>query len=404
MKILKRCIIIFVTCILNFQLMGMAYLDAENYSVKSIEEIISIEEVDVEFCQRQTESIEQYQSMLLSFNDAAGARSSNEQSYDSNYGGAYINSNGDLVVLLVDCSSAEIDEIKVATVNDAILIEQCEYSFNELILVINTINQNLNYLSNHGIIISEMHEDVCSNKVYIGIYNYTEEKETIIRDLIDHPCMEIYEQNNIIKEDINIRGGYGIVGGVGTSTIGFCATKGNTYGFVIAGHAVANLYDNFTYSGTTVGYATASARYNNTTADAAFLTKASNVTTTSYIDVYTCHYLGTSISDFPSQALIYKYGATTNLTSGRIQSNYVTVYVGGVGETDEGFYALQQTTATYTSQGGDSGGPVFMIKDTVNGNVRCLLLGIHSGSNNEVSSFSKYYNIVNELGISAITD
>lgn len=306
-----------IVTVLHMQLLGMSYPDEQNYSVHSIEEIMSISDIDIEFCQRQNESIYQYQSMLESFNKKAGARSNNVQVYDSNYGGAYIDDNGNLVVLLVDDSSDEIAVVGEMTGNAVIITEKCEYSFNELISVIDTINGHLTYLSNCGVTITEMYEDVCDNRVYIGIYDLTEEKESIVREIIDHPCMEIYKQNNTIKENVDIKGGYGISGSgmEGTSTVGFCATRGNSYGFVIAGHAVANLYDNFTYAGTSIGYVTANACYDYTTADAAFLTKSTYATTTPYINVYTCHYLGTSISDFPAQALIYKYGATTGLTS-----------------------------------------------------------------------------------------
>lgn len=55
------------------------------------------------------------------------------------------------------------------------------------------------------------------------------------------------------------------------------------------------------------------------------------------------------------------------------------------------------------ADGGDSGGPVFMIKDVIDGKVTCKLLGIMCCIDNEYSYFSKYLNIVNELGVSAIT-
>ncbi|MBR3684446.1 MAG: hypothetical protein IKL78_06220 [Lachnospiraceae bacterium] len=44
-----------------------------------------------------------------------------------------------------------------------------------------------------------------------------------------------------------------------------------------------------------------------------------------------------------------------------------------------------------------------MIKDVIDGKVTCKLLGIMCCIDNEYSYFSKYLNIVNELGVSAIT-
>ena len=59
----------------------------------------------------------------------------------------------------------------------------------------------------------------------------------------------------------------------------------------------------------------------------------------------------------------------------------------------------------------DSGGPVYIVTDVVNGNITCKLLGIvaagivDENTGQIVSTaFSKYYYIVNELGIEAITE
>lgn len=370
--------------------------------VMAIEEIVDVTSLDEEFYRKQSESIEQYQNMLTSFNSINRTRESNSQYYDENYGGAYINEYGELVVLLVDNGVQEINEIVACTENDSIITKQCTYSFNQLLEVINTINDNLSYLLEKDVIIAEMYEDIYDNCVKIGVRDLTDEKEKIIRNLINEPYMDIYEQNNFSEQNIAIKGGDGITSSDngGSSTVGFCATRGGTEGFVIAGHAGNTMYENFTVSGTTIGYVTATAYYNRTTADASFLTKGSNASTTHMISAFSCHYLATSETDLPVGAQIWKYGISTQQTSGYILSNYCTEYFD-----EKQMYFINQTSADYSSSSGDSGGPVYMIMDVVHGSVTCKLLGIHRGRNsNGDAVFSKYYNIVNELGVTAITN
>lgn len=334
---------------------------SSNCVVNAKEELAVIEGVDIEFIGKQAESIEQYQNMLAEFNYDSKVRMNGQQVYDSNYGGAYIDNTGDLVVLLVECEQEDVNEIRRNTKNDEIKTVDCEYSFNELLGVISAVNDNLGYLLDNGIIISEMYEDIYNNNIKIGVKELTKEKEQIIRSLIDSPCMEIYSQDVEDELQTEIRGGYEITStSGGASTLGFCATRGGVEGFVIAGHAGPNLYDNFTYAGTTVGYVTATAYYNRTTADAAFLTKSQYVETSAKISAFTCHSVATSVSEYPVGTLVYKYGISTGQTSGYVESNYYTSYA-------DNKYFLSQTTTTYQCEPGDSGGPVYVITDVVNG-------------------------------------
>lgn len=390
----------FMAILLCFLVFGSVSSTSE-LRVEAMENLISTEELDIDFLEKQIESIEQYQSMLDAFNNESKVRSVGYQAYDSNYGGAYIDDTGDLVVRLVDCETTRVDEIREDTGNYEIKTDDCNYSFNELLMVINTINANLDYLTDCGIVISEMYEDVYCNNVKIGVKDLTNEKERIIRELIDSPCMDVYCHNNDSEEETAIKGGDEVTNSLsgGQSTIGFCATKGGVEGFVIAGHAGHTMYDNFTHAGTTVGYVTDTAYYNNSTADAAFLTKSQYADTTAGISIYVCHSVSTNMNDYPVGTVVFKYGIATEQTYGKVISNYYTSKAGDM-------YFLSQTTAAYNSEGGDSGGPVFLITDVVNGQVTCKLLGIHRGrtGTDDYAIFTKYYNIVNELGVAAITN
>lgn len=81
--------------------------------------------------------------------------------------------------------------------------------------------------------------------------------------------------------------------------------------------------------------------------------------------------------------------------------NYYTSY-------DDKYFITAQCQASYEATGGDSGGPVFMIKDVVNGQVTCKLLGIHKGHRFKYGTdayyaiFSKLHLVEYELDVQAI--
>ena len=151
--------------------------------------------------------------MLNSFNSRNHARTTQEQVYDDNYGGAYIDDSGELVVLLVENDTSDVARIQQDTGNSGIKTESCEYSYNDLVLVITTINENLDYLSNNGIYITEMYEDVYDNRVKIGVLDLSSEKENLIRKIINLPYMEFFCADKCsVPTAITVEGGDEIVG------------------------------------------------------------------------------------------------------------------------------------------------------------------------------------------------
>lgn len=151
-------------------------LPTDSTQVIAMEDLISVEDIDIKNVKNEAKSTEQYRKLLESFNNNSKNRSVDEQVYDENYGGAYIDENGELVVLLVDNQVSEIATIKSVTGNSSIKTEECQYSYNELMLVIETINSKLDYLLENGISIVEMYEDVYTNSVQIGVYQLDVEK------------------------------------------------------------------------------------------------------------------------------------------------------------------------------------------------------------------------------------
>ena len=405
---MKKLIKVMAICLCF--MFAIQYMPSEQTQYIAMEDVLAFEEIDVELAENQIESIQQYRKMLKTFNENAKTRVSGEQVYDENYGGAYIDKDGKLVVLLVDNDENRVASIKECTGNVNIRIEDCKYSFNEILDVINIMNDNLIYLSDLGICITEMYEDVYTNKVKIGVLELDKTKENIIRGIVDVPYMEIYSTDVFFEANdaVYVKGGERIteVGDGSYSSIGFAATRNGVDGLVIAGHAGNSTSDMFLYNNLALGRVTATAYENFSSADAAFVKNAGAVYTTNLIgEIAICHNTATSISDFPVGATIYKYGTRTHLTSGVIISNYLTYAADTDGDRETDIHFSNQTKASYSANKGDSGCPVFVIEGMYNGKYTCQLLGIHSGilwDGNE-SVFSKYYKIVEALNVQAKT-
>lgn len=365
----------------------------------SIEDTLNLSVEELAKAEKEAVAIEEYKSILSLFADSS---EKGDKIYDDNYGGAYLSDDQVLTVLLVDNSEENVKKIIEATGNSNIHIRKCTYSFNDLIGTIEKINASLEHLNKNGIIISEMYEDVQNNCVRIGVKDLNQKKEKIIREIVDCSFMKFSSCEQPVAH-VSVKGGDGVVNTDNNlfSTVSFCAIKnGNIEGYVVAGHAVTSMLQYFSLSGYIIGYSSANAYHNNTKADAAFVTKAINGSTTDSIVAYRCHSTGNSISDYLVGSTIYAYGASSgSQVSGHILNNYCTVnYSGTVNITN-------LTSGSYnTLMGGDSGGPVYQITSVYNEYVTCKLLGNHSGGNNDGTGyFSKYYNIANELNISAIT-
>ncbi len=195
-------------------------------------------------------------------------------------------------------------------------------------------------------------------------------------------------------------GGYNITSSSSndSSKLGFCAiTNGNYEGFVISGHEGNNMYENFTYGGTTVGYVTATAYYNTSNADAAFLSKGTNAEVTAYCGNLTVDSYSSYATEYSVGTTIKMYNNTSGVKSGTIQSLYYTSV-----RDNKHFY--NQTKTSISIVPGYSGSPVYVSS----GNGTCKLLGIIStggeDENGYFSTFSKYCYIAQALSLSAITD
>jgi hypothetical protein len=187
----------------------------------------------------------------------------------------------------------------------------------------------------------------------------------------------------------NLIGGIKIVRSTGaSSTLSFAAkdSSGNK-GFVMSGHAAQNAgIGGPIYQPTTSRQVGVVNYYNLVFADAAWV-RASNVVD----DVY---YQDTdqlkdvaSYGDTTLGHTVYKSGISTGLTSGTVNNIYLDMST-----------LQDQFTATYWSEPGDSGSPVFTVSgDTVR------LVGVHKGRWGDYAAFSPISGVIQDLAVTPLT-
>lgn len=296
-------------------------------------------------------------------------------------------------------------KIKEYTSNDEIIIETCQYSYNELNNVIDLINDNLEVLQEREAGISSMYRRVRDNCVYINVRNLTEYKEAEIRKIVDTPFMIIQNTEEINEYQDNMKGGYEIKNNStsSTATLGFCAIKNGVEGYVTASHFCRSIGQQISYNGTVIGTVTQSGYYPNTYADASFITANSAATPTNMImSDYYC--TAASVIEHPEDTAIFMYGKVSGLCAGTIYS-YNHTYV----PYDSTLYTItNHGLANYTSASGDSGAPLFIYNGYYNNQHTCTLIGIHSATARATSPATKvfvpYANIVELLNVTALTE
>lgn len=292
--------------------------------------------------------------------------------------------------------------IREYTEDNAVLIKTCRYSYNELMEVIDKLNGELLNLAEQDVLVDEMYDNVYLNRVIIRVRNLDDKKEQIIRDIIDSGCMEFQnsEQGAVLQE--GLCGGSTIVScdsGL-ACTLGFCATRNGVEGYVVAGHSADRIGEEFTYNGTVIGEVTHTAWYQNTTADAGFIKANTEGTLTNYIVGYRC--IAATGYEYPYGTQISMYGHASGFQRGTIES-----YHSSYGEflLPGQYVTIDHVRATYKSNPGDSGAPVFFYEGNYGGVSLCTLIGIHSSRNLESKAhFAKYDNIVEVLGVTAVTE
>lgn len=332
-----------------------------------------------EFVKLQHESVERYNKLI-------NGMTSDIQTH---YGGAYIDEDLNLVVLLNDIKTNNIISVKQLIGNENTIIKSCEYTYRELVDTINIIVDNMICLMDLGVLIDSVQDNLYNNQVEIFIRDLDDSKINIVKSIIDKPYMVFNNSEKGVETCSDIKGGYEIESNTngGLSTLGFCAYKSGVEGYVISGHAGDNIGEEFKYNGTIIGDVDVMGYTTITTVDASFVESNGNGTLTD--NIVPGDIVGAMLSDLPVGTTIYFYGKNSGIESGQIISNNYAYITGG-------HLVSDCIRGSFSPVSGDSGGPVYYI-----GSGGYVLMGV---VNTSTGGCTKYENIARKLGITCKTN
>ncbi len=347
----------------------------------SKEELKALGDYDKEFLENQVKARENYNNIMnaLSVNLAE-----DKPNYPNTYGGAYINSDGNLVVYMTEEHFK--DNLKNLKDSKDIIFENCKYSYNKLTDLMNVMNKYV--LENNNDItlnIKEFGIKDDKNCIVVRLSDCSNEKvDDFKKQILDEEAIQFETAIGEYKLQTNINAGCEIETNIAYASVGYRAKKDTKEGFVTAAHAV-ELNQDVLKGANKIG--TCSARVYAGEVDAVFV----EITDSSYTPTNVIEGSSNSISEDTALCIVgeivFKCGKTTKITSGKVADINVTIDIGGVRFTN-------LTRASYDSEAGDSGGIVYS-------NVERKTLGVHKSRNDDLklAAFCKADSVNRALGI-----
>lgn len=339
--------------------------------------------------------------------------------YPAYYGGAYINTEGHLVVQIEESyysydykESSWYQEFTDIVANDNFYCHPVKYSYSELMDAISMMS--LGYLREEfrslGVDYVEAGIDDYDNCVRVVFRNQEDYDLVIDKIPTDIYQVSVDEQERFFTTDVIP--GWGIT----TSSIGSytfsvaCRVRRNLpynqheYGFLTCAHAFVGNSNVYVDSGSSINYLAGTSYSINQKlggkADVAYVTAASNVTLwNAFLDNYSNPVVLNPSWPSSMGSLVYKNGASSGVTAGIVLDSSHATTISGTTLNDI-------VKVGYYSQNGDSGGIVFTQPDSNN---YADIIGIHSA--NELtpagsfvcSFFTKIYNDLAALQSGQIT-
>ena len=333
--------------------------------------------------------------------------------YPDNFGGMYIDQDGNLVVNIVGNDKATqtttspleyLDKSKSLQLDNVIVENYVEYSYEDL----ENINQTIiDYFTANGVVNSNFVSnciDTISNRVIVELKEISaDELQKFKNEVVDSEMIEFkqgerinlkatYKAGTIITISYSAytsSGAYMQSGG--TCSIGFRTKYNGTNGYVTAGHCFGFMNYNNNLSAT-VSYGTYVKRVYNQSMDAAFVSSSHTISNNLQNPGFQASFIKTTGSNYFTTGTAVGSAGYNGYKSGMVSSlNYSAT------DTD-GYYHTGLAKTNFPVIGGDSGGPVFMIS-TLTLSSGCPLIGIVSVGDNSSMGFYSYNSIVSSLGL-----
>lgn len=307
-------------------------------------------------------------------------RNASDDIYPNYYGGSYVTPEGKLVILVKGDMVAVRKSIMAITDDSDIIYKSCNYSFQELRDIVDSIEAYLNMsIINKNVIGANILDK--ENKVIVYLKNCSEKNISNFKnDVINHSAIIFKQSGNCKEERINIlAGSKAALGSASNSAYGSFAfraveTSGSRRkGMVTSGHVATtgtDIYSNGNYMGT------CSSSQKGGQVDAAFVPS-----TTGFFEPSNNFYLYDDGNDGTLSTNVYApaagtsislIGARSGIQIGKVISTYA---IQTFGEKDT-YTCTNLTVADYKSEEGDSGGLIFTEL-----NWTYYTLGVHIGSN-----------------------
>ncbi len=314
---------------------------------------------------------------------------SNETAKQS-YGGCYIDDNGKLHVLFTEnVANSVVNSVNTMTENNTVY-ETCEYTLDELTALKEYISAIMT-AEIADIKLAEIAEDIVAvgvyerqNKVFVEILNCTNEKIAIFKEKISSSDLIVFENTHGYETEDTIKPGSAIstANYLQGRSVGFrCKvlnSSGNYIkGFMTAGHGLEATNDIF-YSGIYIGYVQTHVYGGYVDGAFVYITNGGYVMSTTTQHGAKALSNNTYVTGFVEGGTVYKDGFATELTSGKITSTSVST------KNSDGIQVTDCVKTDYDSEGGDSGGVVFVKSDGV-----YHIAGIHRGSSGNYAYFVK---------------
>lgn len=335
------------------------------------------------------------------------------ENYPAYFAGAYLNTEGRLVVQIVDsfyCSayreSEWYQELVGIVGSEAFYCHPVKYSYSELINAISavTLGNLAEAFSADGIQIVDAAIDDYRN--WIDVHFRTQEDYDAVISSLNSDIYSVSVAEGIIEDTVGVYPGEGASkSSSGGATFSLaCRVRRNNpdgsydYGFLTCAHAFSGNSNVYLCTGsatnTLIGCCYSSNQKLGGSVDVAFFV------TNSYATLYDTVF-GSTVTLYHTYSttmgsIVYMRGAGSNaVTSGQVLNSSYSAPVGGIPFTD-------MVSATYSAVGGDSGGIVFNQPDSTD---HAYPVGIQKGkqTSGSYSFFTKMYNDLAALQSGPIT-
>lgn len=352
---------------------------------------------------RQTESNIAYNEMLNSFSETRLGRSlvtledlNNEAVYPDFYAGAYLNGNGELVVLLTEDTNAARASIRSAAKKSDVLFASAQYAYADLTASMNCINEKVKNRANEHAIASEIVSAGLSdqeNTVTVWIKDIDDAKIAQFRQYIcDEPWIVFANSTGPATPDAGtLYAGQGIeVVGVSSYSFGYRCKRNGVNGFLTAAHGLS-VGKTVRSGATEIGKVTA--RKLSGSVDVSFV----EITNSSYtLSNVVCYTKGAKTLRSGS-LMIAAVGSRVNMSGGVTQTTSGIVKQVNYSDTISNVYLTNMSTADYGRAKGDSGAVVY------SNDASPYICGVHSSVNTNTgyAIFIKATAIRDQFGVTA---